>query len=383
MSLHDSSIPVSAGDAPLPPHEWEPTGWVPDKSKIMDYGYVTKGQAIGCIPEELIETLVRRKPEIDFVWTPQTAGPVRPEQVPFLIEAFRRIEARQARTLIWWGAGALLVSLLVAGGARDNDTLSRNTYLIIGAIMLSTGNWKYWRSRSYTQEDAISDASVARFETWIKKRRLNSYTIATIASIVGVGAFQVLVGDSIAAAGLVKPAVWRGEVWRLFTATLMHVGFYHLLLNAAGFIYISSVVEQTIQRAFVPLLFLVSAVVGSLFSVLLSPETTSIGASGGIMGLLGFIVIAAYLDRTKYPPEYFKRMMAVTLFFGSLPAVGFNFMDNATHLGGLVTGLTLGWLCTRLKQVPIKGKLLRLASATGVVAVVSTAVFAIYRIING
>lgn len=78
MSLHDSSIPVSARDAPLPPHEWEPTGWVPDKSKIMDYGYVTKGQAIGCIPEELIETLARRKPEIDFVWTPQTAGPVRP-----------------------------------------------------------------------------------------------------------------------------------------------------------------------------------------------------------------------------------------------------------------------------------------------------------------
>ena len=180
-----------------------------------------------------------------------------------------------------------------------------------------------------------------------------------------------------------KSAVWRGEVWRLFTATLMHVSFYHLLLNALGLIYISSVVEQTIQRAFVPLLFLVSAVVGSLFSVLLSPQTTSIGASGGIMGLLGFIMIAAYLDRTKYPPGYFKRMMAVTLFFGSLPAFGFYFMDNAAHLGGLVTGLTLGWLCTRLKQVPIKGKLLRLASATGVVAVVSTAVFAIYRISNG
>ena len=80
------------------------------------------------------------------------------------------------------------------------------------------------------------------------------------------------------------------------------------------------------------------------------------------MGLLGFIAITGYLDRTKYPPRYFKRVIALTALFGTLGLFGIPIVDNAAHLGGLVSGLVLGWLCTRVKATQHTGTLGRVST---------------------
>jgi hypothetical protein len=42
-----SSIPVQDKPESSPAtREWDLTGWIPDKSKVCDYGYVIKGQAL-------------------------------------------------------------------------------------------------------------------------------------------------------------------------------------------------------------------------------------------------------------------------------------------------------------------------------------------------
>lgn len=384
MSLQNSSIPVFGYDAPATPspqHEWDLPNQAPAKSTIMDYGYIIKDKAVGCTPQELIETLVQRKKEITFVWTPETSKPVRPEQVLFLIESFRRIEVKDARLYLGIGAAVLFAGLLGVVGDRDWDPVASNLCFLVGGTALAAGNWKYWRARNYTQEDAVSDASDTRFTNWLKKRSVSGYTITIIASMIVVTVLQGLAVDGAARAGLVKPAVWRGEFWRLFTASLMYQSFSYIYGGTLLLIHFSKVIEQAMQRAFVPLLFLVSAVVGNLFSVILQPHTTSEGSYGGIMGLLGFIVIAAYLDRTKFPPRYFKRMLAIAVALGALSLIASNYIDSAANLGGLLTGVTLGWLSTKWKRAPITGKLLRLGSVAGVLGVVATAVFAIYRII--
>lgn len=388
MSLQDSSIFVFGYDAPatpLPQHEWDLIDVIPAKSTIMDYGYVIEERAIGCTRPELIETVVKRKSEISLVWTPETLKPVRPEQVPFLVEAFRQLEARKARDWMSWGAGLLAFGLLLALLVQGWDMLKHNFLFVIGASGLAAGNWKYWRSRNYMQEDAISDASAARFDAWIQKRIVSGYTICILACFIVVNIFKGMAVDSVALTGLVKPAVWRGEVWRLFTATLMHASFTHLFFNALALFYLSKLVEQTIQRAFVPLLFFVCAVIGSVFSLLLYPHTISLGASGGVMGLLGFIAIAAYFDRTKYPPRYFKRVIVMMLLLVGFELIAFESIeiDNAAHLGGLVAGLMLGWLCAKQQRAPLSGKLLQLTSIAGVLAVISTAALAVYLMIRG
>ena len=103
----------------------------------------------------------------------------------------------------------------------------RNFLSVIGAVSFIEGIWRYAKSRQYSLEDAASDASTARFTAWIRKKSLSGYAFTLGACIVVVGAAQIFSDDPIKAAGLVKPAVRNGEIWRLFTATLMHANFTH------------------------------------------------------------------------------------------------------------------------------------------------------------
>ena len=385
MSLPDSSIVVSSYDAtptPAPQHQWDLIEPPPNKSSIMDYGYVAEGKAVGCTPQELFEAVRHRGSQISFVWTPETPQPVRPEQVPFLVEAFRSREWNDATNGIWFGVALMVIGLVLTLVRQDWHSLGRNIFFIVGGFLLAVGNWKYWRLPYYTQEDALSQGSAARFHAWIKKRTLSGYVVTVIASLILVSLFAAAAPDAASLVGLVKPAVWRGEIWRLFTAPFIHQDFHHLFLSAAALFYVSRTIEQTVKRAFFPLLFLASAAVGSVFSLLLFPHTTSVGAAGGVMGLLGFVAVAAYYDRISYPPRYFKQALVVMLFFTLLPVVGIEYIDTAAQLGGLVTGLALGWLAVKKKGTQIKGKLVRLASAAGVFGVISTGAFAIYKLLS-
>lgn len=381
MSLQNSSTIVTGVNAPaLPQHEWDVTGWIPDKPAGLDYGYVVDGQTIGSTREQLIETLVQRGSQISFVWTTDTPEPVRPEQVPVLVAAFHRIQIKEARTAILWSVGLVAFGVVLALGFQDWTFLYHNIFFVFGAVGLVEGIWKFKRSRNYTQEDAVSDASAARFATWIKDRNLSGYTTILMACIVVVTVVQAFVEDSIALTGLVKPAVWRGEVWRLFTATLMHANLTHFWMNALGLIYVSKIIEHTMQRAYVPLVFLVTGAIGSVFSVVLYPHTTSVGASGGIMGLLGFITIAAYLDRKKYPPKYFRQMIEGIVVVGAFGLFGFAFIDNAAHLGGVAGGLLLGYLWLRRNEPAESTEgFSRFGGLVALVVLGFIAAFAVYR----
>lgn len=382
MSLHDSSIVVDPPDL-RPQHEWDVvTGWIPDKPAGVDYGFVVKGQTISSTPKELLEAVVQRRGEISFVWTPETPQPVRPEQVPFLTEAFRRLEVVQARTFMLFGAAMLVLGVGLALVYEGSSSPTRDLLTILGGLGLAAGNWRYWRTRKYTQNDAITEASDTRFRAWIHERSVSGYTITILASIIVVTTIQGIAVNADALAGLVKPAVWNREVWRLFTAPLMHASLYHLVVVAYVFVWLAKIVEQALQRAFVPLLFFLSAAVGSLASVVLSTDTSSMGASGGIMGLLGFIVVAAYRERTKFPPQFFKRMLTIMVCLTSLGFFGLPFIDNAAHLGGLATGLVLGWLCTGRNWSPITGAILRLAGLSAAIAVVYFAIFTVSRLLS-
>ena len=365
-------------------HEWDVTGWIPDKPANWDYGYVIKGQTIGSTREGLSKLLEQRGAEISFVWTPETPEPVWPERVPFLIDAFRRIQVREARNAILYSAAFVGLGVLLAAGLEDWTLLYRNIFFVFGAVGLTEGIWRYARSRHYTQEEAESDASTGRFTYWLKDKNISGYTITLAAYIVGVLIVQALNEDAaVEAAGLVKPAVRNGEIWRLFTATLMHANFTHFLMNFLALIHFSKIMEQTMQRSFVPLVFLLTGGVGSVFSLFLYPNTTSIGASGGLMGLLGFVTIAAYFDRTRYPPKYFRQMIQAIVLVGAFGLFGFEFIDNAAHLGGLVGGLLLGWFLLRNNGERIKGheKLLKFASIAALLALGVVAATAVYHIL--
>lgn len=230
----------------------------------------------------------------------------------------------------------------------------------------------------------MSEISAARFSEWLKKKSLSGYTLTLAACLVIVAVSQALSNFSVEAAGLVKPAVWQGEGWRVFTATLMHAGAGHFLLNFLALVQLAKIIEHTVHRAFVPWVFLFSGAVGSVFSVVLYPNSTSVGASGGLMGLLGFITMAAYFDRTRYPPRYFRLMIEAIVSIGVLGLFGFAFIDNGAHLGGLVCGLWLGWLCFKDNARWIKqhATLVKVGGAVSLFALTVITAYAVQRLLS-
>lgn len=359
-------------------HPWDVVGVVPEKMAAWEYGWVINGQTVGGTRDRLIDAVERKGAEITFVWTPETPEPVLVEQVPFLVDAFRKLQAREARHNIMTGAALAGIGLLLAIGLEDVALIYRGVFFVVGAVILTEGLWKYWRVRQYTPEDAASDASTGRFTAWLKSKGLSGYSITIAACIIVVGLVQALNPDWLNAAALVKPAVKNGEIWRLFTATLMHANVTHFWMNMAGLFYFSRIVDQTLHRAYVPLVFLIAGGLGSVFSVVLYPNSSSVGASGGLMGLLGFITMAAYFNRTKYPPRYLRQLIEAIAFVGVFGLFGFAFIDNAGHLGGLAGGLILGWIFLR---GPARERLLQIAGAVSLLVLILTGVIAIQRLL--
>jgi membrane associated rhomboid family serine protease len=83
-----------------------------------------------------------------------------------------------------------------------------------------------------------------------------------------------------------------------------------------------------------------------LFSAWLGGESSlrfvglpSVGASGGLMGWLGFLMIFESLHGRLVPIKARRRLLAGIFLTGLIGVLGFRFIDNAAHLGGLLAGL--------------------------------------------
>jgi rhomboid protease GluP len=118
-------------------------------------------------------------------------------------------------------------------------------------------------------------------------------------------------------------------------------------MNGAGLLAVGPLIEVHSRRDHIPLVFLVSALAGSVASVLLYPNTTSVGASGGLMGFTGFLLVLGCRRRERLPHGFAGAVVLVIAATAVLGLVGFALIDNAAHLGGLVAGWLLGLVLER------------------------------------
>lgn len=153
------------------------------------------------------------------------------------------------------------------------------------------------------------------------------------------------------------PAVAAGESWRLVTAIFLHGGLLHLGFNLVALIDFGGVLERRFGALRVLAVFLASGMAGFLASTAWHPDDVSIGASGAIFGLLGWWAMAAW-KLGEFLPATERRRRLLTLLTVVGVALGLGFVipgiDNAAHLGGLLTGLALGLLAVRrVRSVPL------------------------------
>jgi rhomboid protease GluP len=148
-------------------------------------------------------------------------------------------------------------------------------------------------------------------------------------------------------------ALREGQAWRLLSSAFVHIGPWHLGLNMLGLWLLGRRCERLYGHLTFTFIYLLSALGGSLASIAWRPLGMSAGASGALFGLAGAFLAFLYLRPDALPPEALRKLrgevlgtIALNLLFG----FSMGFVDNAAHLGGLITGALAGALVTR--EVP-------------------------------
>jgi rhomboid protease GluP len=140
--------------------------------------------------------------------------------------------------------------------------------------------------------------------------------------------------------GLARPDLWQsGEYWRLLTATFLHIGAAHLVMNSLGLWAVGRLVEWWFGAGRMLVIYLLAGVAGFVLSAVAGPPAAlSAGASGAIMGLLGALVWFRYASplRDRLPGKPFFLVLAATVVSDG---VLFYMMDNWAHFGGFAGGL--------------------------------------------
>ena len=138
------------------------------------------------------------------------------------------------------------------------------------------------------------------------------------------------------------PLIKNGEWWRLLTSTFLHGGLIHLIANMYGLLFVGIFLEPLLGRKKYLTVYLLTGILASVASIFWHDATVSVGASGAIFGLYG--IFLALLLTKVYPPDFTKAFLISTAIF-----IGYNLLmgltggiDNAAHIGGLVSGFIIG-----------------------------------------
>ncbi|XP_026480989.1 presenilins-associated rhomboid-like protein, mitochondrial isoform X2 [Ctenocephalides felis] len=137
--------------------------------------------------------------------------------------------------------------------------------------------------------------------------------------------------------------------WPMFLSTFSHYSFFHLVANMYVLHSFSSGVISSLGKEEFLALYLTSGVVSSFASYILKVGSgqagLSLGASGAIMGIIGYVC-------SQYPDTTLSIIFLPFLQFSAGAAIkgimamdlagiifGWKFFDHAAHLGGALTGI--------------------------------------------
>ena len=261
------------------------------------------------------------------------------------------------RRLVRWSAAAAAAFLALWLWSRW-DLFSIPFVALVGALVALGLAISDWRDLSVTPEVMIARRERARAHAaawaphagWLRARRregtrvlLGGVTLVALAQLAGGG-------HSIDAAAMNAELVRQGEWWRLFTGPLLHAGAVHFWMNASALLAIGALVEAFASHRRLALVFLLAMLGGALLRTAVGSARPSVGISGGIMGLVGYLAVVAHYRGFEVAPGIRDGMVRTIWATAGLGVAGFFFIDNAGHLGGLLTGAALGW-CFRHEPV--------------------------------
>jgi len=130
----------------------------------------------------------------------------------------------------------------------------------------------------------------------------------------------------------------HGEYWRIATYSFLHFNWLHLLLNVGLLFWVGRIVERQVGVERGALIYFVSVLLSAaviLFVHNWQPKPgATVGASGGVFGLLGAALIISYRQNGA---GQLRKLFWIVLLVG----FGVSFLPTismAGHIGGIIGG---------------------------------------------
>lgn len=129
-----------------------------------------------------------------------------------------------------------------------------------------------------------------------------------------------------------------GEIYRLITGAFLHGGLSHYIINMYSLYILGSQIEGFLGRGKYLIVYLFSALVGSLFSIIFN-NAPSVGASGAIFGILGSLLYFGYHYRVYLGSVIKSQIIPLIIINLGIGFMSDGRIDNFAHIGGLVGGI--------------------------------------------
>lgn len=267
------------------------------------------------------------------------------------------IEAIKKNTLIK-GSQTILVPISEPFDARNGNKLS----WIFGSSLIGLSMWlimllipktdeNHLKRIKDGQPDKEAQEEMKDFIEFLKPREgyyitpiliYSNLAIYILMTILGLGFISFKGQDLLNWGANYGPLTKNGEWWRLLTSTFLHGGLMHVLANMYGLLFVGIFLEPMLGKAKFLTTYLLTGLLASIASIWWYDATISVGASGAIFGLYGLFL--AFMLTKVFPSEFGKAFLLSTVIF-----VGYNLLmglvggiDNAAHIGGLLSGFLVG-----------------------------------------
>jgi rhomboid protease GluP len=142
-----------------------------------------------------------------------------------------------------------------------------------------------------------------------------------------------------------EPLTVTGDWWRLITSTFVHIGIIHLAFNMYALYMAGVFLEPMLGKIRYIIAYLCSGILASIGSLVWHDEPVpSAGASGAIFGIYG--VFLALLLTNLIPKQMrMSLLQSIGIFVVFNLVYGMRSgIDNAAHIGGLISGMIIGFV---------------------------------------
>lgn len=147
-------------------------------------------------------------------------------------------------------------------------------------------------------------------------------------------------------------AVLNGEWWRLITSMFLHADVGHLAGNMLMLVFLNRILKNFYTDLQYWIIYFLSGITGSLFTLLMGPYVLSLGASGAVMGFGGALFYRMFFGKNA---KYFRHIgsaatIVIMVVYNLIYGLSDSSVNNYAHFSGFAVGFVVALIIQVLKS---------------------------------